>query len=1373
MIRAFSTSIFLGLFAFGLNQNLLSQAPTNVFSNITVSSPNAASLGKYGDYPVSYNTGLPQISIPFYTVKEGSLSLPISISYHASGLKVTEASSWVGAGWALNAGGAVTRTVVGAPDDRGSLTNTQYGHFSNYGYNSYIFDSPGGGASPSCYDFPEDNLAHFVDAWFETGERDGEPDLFFFNFCGYSGKFYFRDDRTPVLVPEADFKIEPVTINVAENIIGFVITASDGTKYYFGKNQNGDGNIDAVETTYPFTSENGLTSGAVYSAWYLNKIVSSDNQFSIVLTYQTEDYSDYAISLFPVAYSDIDNIHCKLVKNYIDGVRLNQINFSNGNVKFSAVGVRTDLGQYAVKTMDDMVNTDAKSLDTVKITDNNNYCKNYILYHSYFQDNTTGLSSKLTGLTINTDKKRLRLDSIVEKTCDNSLKIPPYTFTYTVPSGSFAPRRLSFGQDHWGYYNGKVYNQGLIPTYTLNIYESYPGADRDSKWPEMSYGSLNKITYPTGGYTQFTFEANDVWANYTYYSDVQVGSSLNIGPFIGTLSDQPINFTASANHYRWILDFHTDAGSTSAGVASITPLGTVYANRTAPHGEFVFVPGAGPKTYNLHQVDMTNTYHDWATARLYEIVPTNYLNNKIIGGLRIKSIINNNGTANDSATYFNYRSGSQSTGVLYSRPVYLRILRNDMLNQVGFATAPAATLNGCIYGLPNGTGTSYQKSPSSLRPMETVQGNHIGYNMVEVTRTGNGKIRYQYYGSNIWDNNFNDVCTRDLTTGGCPLSSPNYPDAPLPFEFKRGELKYTATFNQANNLLNDAFYYPEFTTNPVTTPAYKNGNYTGVHTLYNLSTSKKTRNVVVASEYPLTGGTITKIDTVFYESPYHTQATRTVTINSKNERIETKTKYAFDFRVPNCEAISDCWQAYSTGYTNALNTFNYTINTCSNSGGCNCKWPAYQSYRYSWAVARKNYISCRRTNFTNATNAFKTAHDNAKATADAELKPVLELHDKYINAPIETTTWKNGKLFVASYVKYDYATNPTGNVYPSKQQEIKLFVPSTTFTVASSSNTTITKDSRYKDEAIIKFEGGVVTELQKKDGIQAAYIWDYAKNFPVATVVAAGPADIAYTSFETAGNTGNFTSNTPRYPDAAAPAGKQCYSIGNGPVQRTGLNSSKSYILSYWQKNGASITVSAGTQSNNLTGPTRNSWVYKQLQFTGTPSATISGTGFIDEIRIYPVGAQMSTYTYSPLVGMTSAADVNNKITYYDFDKLGRLKNIKDHNKDITKSFFYNYGAAPSAVPAMANVSVVILESVAGITVTAQLTSKTTGQVFTVTNAASVNVPTDTYDIYVSYSPYSSPALYQVCSSSVSGATATFYNIAVTASSCNVISITQ
>jgi len=81
------------------------------------SSPEAASLGKYGDIPIGYHTGVPNISIPLYELKEGDVSLPISLSYHASGIRVAEVASWVGPGWALNAGGVITRAVQHVPDE--------------------------------------------------------------------------------------------------------------------------------------------------------------------------------------------------------------------------------------------------------------------------------------------------------------------------------------------------------------------------------------------------------------------------------------------------------------------------------------------------------------------------------------------------------------------------------------------------------------------------------------------------------------------------------------------------------------------------------------------------------------------------------------------------------------------------------------------------------------------------------------------------------------------------------------------------------------------------------------------------------------------------------------------------------------------------------------------------------------------------------------------------------------------------------------------------------------------------------------------------------------------------------------------------------
>ncbi len=84
---------------------------------IGVPSPTAASLGKFGDIPVNLYTGTPNIEIPLYTVHGRTLQLPITLRYHASGIKVEEIAGWVGLGWALDAGGVITRTVKGLPDD--------------------------------------------------------------------------------------------------------------------------------------------------------------------------------------------------------------------------------------------------------------------------------------------------------------------------------------------------------------------------------------------------------------------------------------------------------------------------------------------------------------------------------------------------------------------------------------------------------------------------------------------------------------------------------------------------------------------------------------------------------------------------------------------------------------------------------------------------------------------------------------------------------------------------------------------------------------------------------------------------------------------------------------------------------------------------------------------------------------------------------------------------------------------------------------------------------------------------------------------------------------------------------------------------------
>ena len=80
-------------------------------------SPNTSAIAKYADWPVNLYTGLPNIDIPLCQLHAKGTAVPISISYHAAGNKVGEVASWVGLGWSLNAGGVITRSVRGLPDE--------------------------------------------------------------------------------------------------------------------------------------------------------------------------------------------------------------------------------------------------------------------------------------------------------------------------------------------------------------------------------------------------------------------------------------------------------------------------------------------------------------------------------------------------------------------------------------------------------------------------------------------------------------------------------------------------------------------------------------------------------------------------------------------------------------------------------------------------------------------------------------------------------------------------------------------------------------------------------------------------------------------------------------------------------------------------------------------------------------------------------------------------------------------------------------------------------------------------------------------------------------------------------------------------------
>jgi YD repeat-containing protein len=192
------------------------------------------------------------------------------------------------------------------------------------------------------------------------------------------------------------------------------------------------------------------------------------------------------------------------------------------------------------------------------------------------------------------------------------------------------------------------------------------------------------------------------------------------------------------------------------------------------------------------------------------------------------------------------------------------------------------------------------------------------------------------------------------------------------------------------------------------------------------------------------------------------------------------------------------------------------------------------------------------------------------------------------------------------------------------------------------------------------------------DGAKNSFIWDYNNEIPVAEVKNALATDIAYTSFEADGK-GNWSFNGLKFTDGSGPTGKKVYALATGDVLKSRLNTSLTYIVSYWSKNGAQNIN--GSPAGTVSGRSVNGWTYyeKKIINPSSGSITISGSGIIDELRLYPEKALMSTYTYTPLVGITSQCDANNRITYYEYDEYQRLIVVRDLDRNVIRKFCYNY----------------------------------------------------------------------------------------------------
>ncbi|RYU94740.1 RHS repeat protein [Emticicia agri] len=734
------------------------------YTDVVPPSPNAAAIAKFGDIPVSMFSGTPSIDIPFFEVGIKNVKVPIGISYHAGGIKVGEDASNIGIGWALNAGGSITRTVRGLPDED-----------PDFGYLKHNVDLS--------------TLPNTIEAQrllynkIQIEELDADPDSYSFNFLGRSGKFIVKKINSSSFecypIDGSNLKIQWMLLAPTNNRFQWIITDEEGTRYFFGESLDGGSANRACETsesksiTYS-TSRGGRSepkgTGAQRlfpTAWQLKQIILTNGE-QISFT-----YLDYTTNT--CGFSNEFNVYCygnaeecgnysvnrtTINQTLVNGKKIYSIVFNNGRVDFTYSGIpREDLININSNTPSNDGYLDRVTLSTL----GGETIKSFELSHSYFN-----LSSYHNQFVVDCDKPKkgkLRLDK-VQEFGKNNVSVNPYVFTY---EGADLPYSLSYAQDHWGFYNGQNTNTTLIPEYLIalpqNNLEILAGAKRFSDFNFAKKGIITNIKYPTGGQSFFNYESHKAWASdFGFEINTAADCIDNItlsrsdvpstGPMTAT-KPLVVNGTQCYNNQQgdWYefntytptpckwnqrgeggcnTNFILSFGSTNYSLNGLTDNKKFLANGTYSLKIQVRDPDYSPADISLEVCKIAQSSSFTGNPNPSEYNSGNFGTlcsgggqpyNKIIGGLRIESIVNKDNTNVTSVTKYVYLNvgTNQSSGNLVQKPIYAHVSEN-------------------LIGLDNGENNlclEFNRSSFSQMPLFADNGNHVEYTYVEEIKTAN------------------------------------------------------------------------------------------------------------------------------------------------------------------------------------------------------------------------------------------------------------------------------------------------------------------------------------------------------------------------------------------------------------------------------------------------------------------------------------------------------------------------------------------------------------------------------------------------------------------------------------------------------------
>jgi hypothetical protein len=593
--------------------------------------------------------------------RSGKLQLPISLSYHSSGIKVDQEATSVGLGWTLHAGGSIARIVRDVEDQ-----NDPYG-FLYTGANLPNINPIEGTVVAGGY---ADNSSMLQ--WFKNA-KDKDPDLFNMTTNALSAQFSLDNHGKYVSAT-----LDSLDFNVDISNRTIIVRDRTGNIYRFGKSL---ANVNAYEET------STLIQGSAkqyLSGFHLTEMISADLADTISFSYKTNSYNENRIisstrrvlnaglglSMIDQVGVNFEGISHNYLSTTIPNAQIiDRITFRNGYIQFESPEDRQDISNASIST------PSKARIKGFSVFDRSGSLIQSVLFENNDYFDRTGVGSAIDGYKTPTAQERKSLKLNAVKFLDNTgAFVNDYQIEYdTVP----LPPRNTASQDFWGYFNGSG-SQTIIPkTFYQNSATGKPeyyGEDRNTDFNYMKAASLRKVKFPTGGYNIYDYEPNyyllPQQAQNQLEQDVHVSvlaadrlttcdpSYMAGASSIGSVDftvDRPLGNNGTANLYVMFSDFLVPNGQkmtfklidlTSSishdfertMSSSNQPLvfnqsvtlqeGRTYRLLANTNG----VKGSNMSMCNSPYIQAGITYRSWVPSTANQVLP------KQAGGLRIKSV---------------------------------------------------------------------------------------------------------------------------------------------------------------------------------------------------------------------------------------------------------------------------------------------------------------------------------------------------------------------------------------------------------------------------------------------------------------------------------------------------------------------------------------------------------------------------------------------------------------------------------------------------------------------------------------------------------------------------------------------------------------